>query len=75
MKIEKGIPVPSNATRKAKYPFREMEVGDSFFITDKVDAERTRKKVSAAATMFCQQRECKFKTQTFDTGVRIWRVE
>ena len=75
IKIEKGVPVPKNITRKAKYPFREMEVGDSFFITDKVDAERTRKKVSAAATMFCQNKDYKFKTQTFDSGVRIWRVE
>ena len=75
IQIEKGVPLPKNTTRKTKYPFREMEVGDSFFITDKIDAEKTRKKVSAAATMFCLQRDCKFKTQTFDTGVRIWRIK
>ena len=75
IKIETGIPVPSNITRKSKYPFKEMKIGESFFLTDKTDPEKARKKVSAAATMFCREKACKFKTQTFETGVRVWRVE
>jgi hypothetical protein len=75
IKIEKGVPVPSAVTRKSKYPFKEMEIGDSFFINDKIDPERTRKKVSSAATMFCHTNDCKFKTQVFDSGVRIWRTK
>jgi hypothetical protein len=75
IKIETGIPVPSNITRKSKYPFKEMKIGESFFLTDKIDPEKTRKKVSAAATMFCREKACRFKTQTFETGVRVWRVE
>ena len=75
IKIETDIPIPSNVTRRSKYPFKDMKVGDSFFITDKEEPEKTRKKVSAAATMFCQKKDCKFKTQTFETGVRVWRVE
>jgi hypothetical protein len=75
IKIETGIPIPSNITRKSKYPFKDMNIGDSFFITDKNDPEKTRKKVSSAATMFCSNKDYKFKTQVFDTGVRVWRVE
>jgi hypothetical protein len=75
IKIETGIPIPSNVTRRSKYPFKEMNIGESFFLTDNIDPEKTRKKVSAAATMFCYKKDCKFKTQTFETGVRVWRVE
>lgn len=76
IKIEKGIPLPKNVTRKSKYPFREMEVGDSFFITDKEDAKRMQQKVSAVASMFSKKNsEYKFKTQAFDSGVRIWRIK
>jgi len=32
VKIEKGIPVPSRRPKSGKYPFSEMEVGDSFVI-------------------------------------------
>ena len=33
-KIEKGIEIQESRTRgeKAKYPFKEMEIGDSFFV-------------------------------------------
>ena len=30
--IERNIPIPEPRGSKAKYPFREMEVGDSIFI-------------------------------------------
>jgi hypothetical protein len=76
IKIETGVPVPTRATRKSKYPFREMEVGNSFFVNDKDEVNRTQQKLSAAAAMFCKKNPAyKFKTQTFDTGVRIWRVK
>lgn len=76
IKIEKGVPVPQNTTRKAKYPFRDMEVGDSFFINEKNDVKRMQQKMSAVASMFCKKHtEYKFKTQAFDSGVRIWRIK
>jgi uncharacterized protein (DUF2249 family) len=75
IKIEQGVPIPGNITRKTKYPFREMKIGESFFLTDHEDPERTRKRVSAAATMFCANKDYKFKTQVFETGVRVWRIE
>lgn len=75
IQIETGVPIPQRSVRKAKYPFRTMNVGESFFLTDKVDPVATRKRVSSAATMFCNANEgFKFTTQVFDSGVRVWRV-
>ena len=75
IKIETGVPIPSKQVRTPKYPFRNMKVGDSFFIKSQ-HAESDRKKVSAAANMFCKLNEgFKFKTQVFEGGVRTWRVE
>jgi hypothetical protein len=31
-KIEKNIPIPSRSGRKCKYPWKEMEVGDSLLV-------------------------------------------
>ena len=72
--IQKGIPAPRKVSRTSKYPFSDMEVGDSFFIKHE-DPEFMRKRLSAAACMFCNKNEgFKFKTQVFDSGVRIWRI-
>jgi hypothetical protein len=32
MEIERGIAVPLKRGRKPKYPWRQMEIGDSFFV-------------------------------------------
>ena len=76
IQIEKGVCIPKNVTRKSKYPFREMEVGDSFFIKEKEDVKKAQRKMAAVAHMFCKKNsEYKFKTQAFETGVRVWRVK
>jgi hypothetical protein len=76
IQIETGVPVPTQVLRKSKYPFREMEVGNSFFVNEKVDVGRMQQKLSAAASMFCRKNPTyKFKTQAFATGVRIWRTK
>ena len=76
IKIETEVPVPTKTTRKSKYPFREMEVGNSFFVNEKESVARLQQKLSAAASMFCKKNPAyKFKTQAFDTGVRLWRVK
>jgi hypothetical protein len=76
IKIEKDVPVPKNITRKSKYPFREMKIGDSFFVKDKEDIKKTQRKMAAVAYMFCKKNsEYKFKTQALEAGVRVWRVK
>lgn len=71
IKIEKGIPIPEGDGRRGrapKYPWRNMEVGDSFFV---------REKPSAVARGACEAgKRCgrKFISRRIDDGVRIWRV-
>ena len=76
-KVEKDVPIPENVSRgsKSKYPWDEMEVGDSFFVAD---ADK-RKKKSISATI-SQHRKLnknfgRFVTRSIDGGLRVWRVE
>lgn len=39
-KIEKGVPAPEG--KESKYPFRAMEVGDSFFVPGGIETELVR---------------------------------
>jgi hypothetical protein len=77
-KIESNVPVPvikkgrrkkTLPGRDAKYPFREMDVGQSFFVPG--DPEQLGK-----AVLGCARRVegAKFRMQIV-TGIRIWRVE
>lgn len=51
-------------TRKGKYPWDSMEVGDSFFL-----AERT-KKVFVSARLKLK----KFRQSAVEGGLRVWRT-
>ena len=68
-KIDKGIPVPTKSGRVPKYPWREMEVGDSFFVPGMTAA-------SAAAGCLGAKKATgwTFRYRTVDGGARIWRV-
>lgn len=77
MKIEKGIAMPAptwrGGPRNPKYPFRDMEVGDSFLVATKQDRER------AKATLWYFTRSNigkgrKFASRKVDDGYRIWRL-
>ena len=73
--IEKGVPIPeSRGGGRGKYPFREMEIGDSFFVAGKSTA-----KFSAHVHHHRKRHGLKFTTRTVTEdgvkGVRIWRTE
>lgn len=71
MKIDKDIPMPTRRQgmgRPAKYPFAEMEVGDSFFSTE------TRNRLAAASSHAGSRHEMKFAILSVDGGFRVWRV-
>jgi hypothetical protein len=72
LKVEKGVPVPqkeSGAGRKALYPWRNMNVGDSFFVPGKTVYQFTGHLSSAKqATGFT------FTQRRVDGGVRVWRI-
>ncbi len=66
--IDKNVPIP---TGKIKYPFRQMEIGDSFFV-----AGATTTKLSSQMNITAKSigNGCKFRSKTVDGGVRIWRI-
>lgn len=76
MIIEKNIPIPSGTGitgRRAKYPFGEMEVGDSLFIDN--EPRGSQSGASMASKQHGARYGKKFTSRTEGNGVRIWRVE
>jgi hypothetical protein len=82
MNIEKDIPIPDGprnkkhadkklGSKRIKYPFRDMQVGDSFF----VDGESCEGKARSAATAFGRRWMVVFVCRKESTGIRIWRAE
>ena len=72
IKIDKGIEMPGEYSARTKYPWRALEVGDSFFVPNRSPAGMT--------TPVAVQREGrKFAFRTWSNGtkqgVRVWRVE
>ena len=73
--IQKGIPIGKENTRLGRYPFGEMEIGDSF-----VENDVTRDNaLKCAAGDYGRRHGMKFRTRKFrrDNGslaIRIWRI-
>lgn len=69
--IEKNIPLPENH-KKPKYPFSDMQVGDSFFIQ-----QGKKKTINASAARYAmlQNPRWKFVLINIDDGCRCWRTE
>lgn len=69
LQIDPDVPMPKSKTR---YPFKEMEVGDSIFFAELSRATSAR--VSAA--QFTQKHEptWKFTLKRVDGGWRLWRA-
>lgn len=74
IKVERGVPAPPRTASRTKYPFADMEVGDSFFMSAAFP-EHERGRVSAAACAYAKKHGVKFSTKVFDTGVRTWRIK
>ncbi len=77
-KIEKDVKVPI-VHSKFKYPWEDMEVGDSVFIAaDKGESLfNLKRKVGPSARYYGNVTGKKFKTLMVreENGVRVWRVE
>ncbi|WP_323162845.1 hypothetical protein [Stenotrophomonas maltophilia] len=75
MQIERDIPMPTVArTAAAKYPFRNMSLGDSFRINGDNEA---RKRVICAAASYRKSSHGKgksFATRRDGDGFRVWRT-
>lgn len=71
--IEKGVALPKGkrAEKSTKYPFKSMEVGDSFLVPDGTNVVSLRAHASASGRALGRR----FSVRLVEQGVRIWRVE
>ena len=77
IKVEKNVPLPTNQTKKTKYPFGELkEVGDSFLACSESDVKKQASIASCAnAWSGRNQRTWKFTVRSTHEGIRVWRIE
>ena len=73
--IESGIPMPKRTAGRSgsKYPFADMEVGESFAVPGDVKAATIRSAVGAFAKR--NPEVGKFAVRGTDDGLRVWRTE
>lgn len=69
LKIEKNVPL--TVAKYVSYPFKDMDVGDSF----KVDSIESLGKARAAASHYGCRNGKKFITRKSEDGGRVWRIE
>ena len=69
MKIETDVPVPVS-TRSRKYPFLDMQVGESIWFDEQVNGRAYRSALSTGT-----RHNLKFVARKEDSGIRIWRSE
>ena len=67
MQIEKNVEKTEPRGGKLKYPWDQMEVGDSILITENIHAAR------CAAVNYGRYHGKKFSTRKTGGGLRIWR--
>lgn len=78
VKIEKGIPLPNNRiVRKPRYPFDEMEVGDSFFVAaDGLEVYRLHGRLNQQKSLSeAHKKGAVFTIRSVPGGVRVWRLQ
>ena len=68
-KIEKNVPLPEDRPAATKYPFGQMEVGDSFAV-DPSQATRVRN----AACYHARNHGAKFSILKNGEKFRCWRI-
>lgn len=79
--IEKGVSVPPRMPTKrgSKYPFKDMDVGDSFFVPNPEGSEDIANRLRNAAHRFGTRYGYKFSIRNLIEGedqvqgVRVWR--
>jgi hypothetical protein len=69
-KIDSGVAFPD---LRSKYPFSDMEVGDSILFKDRPEADSAR--VCALRYVRNYNPAWKFSLRTVDNGWRLWRVK
>lgn len=65
--IDKNVPM-KRARAQSKYPFGDMDIGDSFFV------EKGRKQVACAASSYGKRNRKKYAVRAEGDGARCWRT-
>jgi len=75
--IDKDVPFTWTLTRnQSKYPYPDMQIGDSFF----VPCNKQNSRVSATSSQYWKNNKCKFATRQIKENwilvwYRCWRIE
>lgn len=78
IKIDKGIEVAAKAkrgVRPAKYPFKEMEVGDSFFVAKSAAPKEVSLRQHASKKLGVGCSAVRKITENGVEGFRVWRIK
>jgi hypothetical protein len=76
IKIDKGVPVPPlTQGRRMKYPFRQMEVGDSFFVPGVKTSSGFSGCLHGVRKSTGWTFTCRSRVEDGVQGVRVWRIE
>lgn len=82
IKVDQNVPVPPDVQyggeRRSKYPFRIMDVGDSFFIPNLSDVKI--KSMHRTVSSWNRRKESKqhgkrWACRQVRGGVRVWRIQ
>ena len=69
--IDSKVPIPDRiAGDRSKYPWIEMNIGDSFFVPGRKIESFSGQVVSASKRF-----GTKYTCRTEDNGVRVWRIK
>jgi hypothetical protein len=69
-KVETGYAVPVLRSSGGKYPFKTMQVGESFFVEGEENAKRMHSTVYNYGVRYGK----KFVARKVEGGVRVWRM-
>lgn len=79
MKVDKNIPIPEDNPRN-KYPYHELEIGDSFFIPNAVIGNPNNTISSSVAVTNTRMKGrklfiCRRRVAHSKPGWRVWRIK
>lgn len=73
--IEKNIPIPEKHA-PVKYPYRDMEVGDSFEVEVEDTIRKVYNRLASSSLIYGKKTGTKFRIgMTLQGKVRIWRIK
>lgn len=80
-KVDKDVPIPENRGRRfgtSVYPFRDMAIGDSFFVPATSPEEQVviGKRIASSGTNKALRKDgMYFTVRKVEGGVRCWRAK